>query len=167
MDAQSIWYAIAIVLVLVGLAGIVLPALPGLPLVFTGMLVAAWAGGFEQVGGWTLLVLAVLTLVSIGVDFLATAAGARRVGASRLAVGGAFAGTVIGLFFGLIGVFVGPFVGAVIGELFARRGFGQRAIGQATKVGLGTWFGLFVGVVLKLTLAFAMLGIFALAWWTG
>src|SRR5690606_12768053 len=89
MDAQSIWYAIAIVLVLVGLAGIVLPALPGLPLVFVGMLVAAWAGGFEQVGGWTLLVLAVLTLVSIGVDFLASAAGARRVGASRLAVGGA------------------------------------------------------------------------------
>jgi len=166
MDAQSIWYAIAIVLVLVGLAGIVLPALPGLPLVFVGMLVAAWAGGFEQVGGWTLLVLAVLTLVSIGVDFLASAAGARRVGASRLAVGGALAGTVVGLFFGLVGVFVGPFVGAVAGELVARRGFGQRAIGQAAKVGIGTWFGLFVGIVLKLTLAFAMIGIFALAWWT-
>lgn len=166
MDTQSIWYAIAIVLVLVGLAGIVLPALPGLPLVFVGMLVAAWAGGFEQVGGWTLLVLAVLTLVSIGVDFLASAAGARRVGASRLAVGGALAGTVVGLFFGLVGVFVGPFVGAVAGELVARRGFGQRAIGQAAKVGIGTWFGLFVGIVLKLTLAFAMIGIFALAWWT-
>ena len=166
MDAQSIWYAIAIVLVLVGLAGIVLPALPGLPLVFVGMLVAAWAGGFEQVGGWTLLVLAVLSLVSIGVDFLASAAGARRGGASRLAVGGALAGTVVGLFFGLVGVFVGPFVGAVAGELVARRGFGQRAIGQAAKVGIGTWFGLFVGIVLKLTLAFAMIGIFALAWWT-
>ena len=97
MDAQSIWYALAIVLVLVGLAGIILPALPGLPLMFAGMLLAAWAGGFEQVGGWTLLVLAVLTLVSVGVDFLASAAGARRVGASRLAVIGALVGTVLSL----------------------------------------------------------------------
>ncbi len=166
MDAQSIYYAIAIVLVLAGLAGIILPAIPGLPLVFAGMLLAAWAGGFEQIGGWTLLVLAVLTMVSIGVDFLASAAGAKRVGASRLAVGGALAGTVIGLFFGLVGVFVGPFVGAVVGELVARRGIGQRELGQATKVGIGTWFGIFIGIVLKLTLAFAMIGIFALAWWT-
>jgi len=71
VDAQSIWYAIAVLLVLLGLAGILLPAIPGLPLVFLGMLVAAWAGGFEQVGGWTLLALATLTLVSIGIDFLA------------------------------------------------------------------------------------------------
>jgi len=166
VDPQSIWYAIAIVLVLLGLAGILLPVIPGLPLVFLGMLVAAWAGGFEQVGGWTLLVLAVLTLVSIGVDLLASAAGARRVGASRLAVAGALLGTVVGLFFGLAGVFAGPFVGAVAGELAARRGVGHRDLGQATKVGMGTWFGIFVGTVLKLTLAFAMIGIFALAWFT-
>lgn len=166
MDAQSIWYAVAVLLVLLGLAGILLPAIPGLPLVFLGMLVAAWAGGFEQVGGWTLLALATLTLVSIGIDFLASAAGARKVGASRLAVAGALLGTVVGLFFGFVGVFVGPFVGAVAGELAARRGVGHGDIGQATKVGIGTWFGLFVGIVLKLTLAFAMIGIFALAWFT-
>ncbi|TWT21789.1 MULTISPECIES: DUF456 domain-containing protein [Luteimonas] len=166
MDAQSIWYAVAVLLVLLGLAGILLPAIPGLPLVFLGMLVAAWAGGFEQVGGWTLLVLAILTLVSIGIDFLASAAGARKVGASRLAVAGALLGTIVGLFFGFVGVFVGPFVGAVAGELAARRGVGHGDIGQATKVGIGTWFGLFVGIVLKLTLAFAMIGIFALAWFT-
>lgn len=166
MDAQSIWYAVAVLLVLLGLAGILLPAIPGLPLVFLGMLVAAWAGGFEQVGGWTLLVLAILTLVSIGIDFLASAAGARKVGASRLAVAGALLGTIVGLFFGFVGVFVGPFVGAVAGELAARRGVGHGNIGQATKVGIGTWFGLFVGIVLKLTLAFAMIGIFALAWFT-
>src|SRR5690606_40715077 len=104
MVAQSICYAVAVLLVQLGLAGILLPASHGLPLIFLGMLVAAWAGGFEQVGGWTLLVLAVLTLVSIGVDLLASAAGARRVGASRLAVAGALLGTVVGLFFGLAGV---------------------------------------------------------------
>lgn len=166
MDTQSIYYALALLLVLVGIAGIVLPAIPGLPLVFAGMLLAAWAGDFQQIGGWTLLLLAVLTLLSIGVDFLASAAGARRVGASRLAVVGALAGTVVGLFFGLVGVFAGPFVGAVLGELIQRRGVAQRDLGQATRVGIGTWFGIFVGIVLKLTLGFAMIGIFALAWWT-
>ncbi|MGJ4729231.1 DUF456 domain-containing protein [Luteimonas sp. SDU101] len=166
MDTQSIYYALAVLLVLVGIAGTVLPAIPGLPLVFAGMLLAAWAGDFQQIGGWTILVLAILTLVSIGVDFLASAAGARRVGASRLAVIGALVGTVVGLFFGLVGVFAGPFVGAVLGELVARRGIAQQDLGRATKVGVGTWFGIFVGIVLKLTLAFAMVGIFALAWWT-
>ena len=166
MEAQSIYYAIALLMVLLGIAGTVLPALPGLPLVFAGMLLAAWAGGFEQIGGWTILLLAVLTLVSIGVDFLASAAGAKRVGASRLAVVGALAGTVVGLFFGLVGVFAGPFVGAVLGELVDRRSIAGDDLGKATKVGIGTWFGIFVGIVLKLTLAFAMVGIFALAWWT-
>lgn len=166
MEAQSIYYAVAVLLVLVGIAGTVLPALPGLPLVFAGMLLAAWAGGFEQISGWTILVLAILTLVSVGVDFLASAAGAKRVGASRMAVVGALVGTVAGLFFGLVGVFAGPFVGAVVGELIARRGLAHTDLGQATRVGIGTWFGIFVGIVLKLTLAFAMIGVFALAWWT-
>lgn len=165
MDTQSLYYALAVLLVLVGIAGTVLPAIPGLPLVFAGMLLAAWAGDFQQIGGWTLLVLAVLTMVSIGVDFLASAAGARRVGASRLAMIGALVGTVVGLLFGLVGVFAGPFVGAVAGELIDRRGIAHRHLGHATRVGIGTWFGIFVGIVLKLTLAFAMVGVFALAWW--
>ena len=165
MDIQSLYYALAVLLVLVGIAGTVLPAIPGLPLVFAGMLLAAWAGDFQQIGGWTLLVLAVLTMVSIGVDFLASAAGARRVGASRLAMIGALVGTVVGLLFGLVGVFAGPFVGAVAGELIDRRGIAHRHLGHATRVGIGTWFGIFVGIVLKLTLAFAMVGVFALAWW--
>ena len=165
MDTQSLYYALAVLLVLVGIAGTVLPAIPGLPLVFAGMLLAAWAGDFQQIGGWTLLVLAVLTMVSIGVDFLASAAGARRVGASRLAMIGALVGTVVGLLFGLVGVLAGPFLGAVAGELIDRRGIAHRHLGHATRVGIGTWFGIFVGIVLKLTLAFAMVGVFALAWW--
>lgn len=167
MDPQSIYYAIALLLVLLGIAGTVLPALPGLPLMFAGMLLAAWAGDFERIGLWTLLILAVLTLLSIGIDLLASAAGAKRVGASRLAVTGALVGAMVGLFFGIVGVFVGPFVGAVAGELVDRRSIAGDDLGRATRVGIGTWFGIFVGIVLKLTLAFAMLGIFALAWWAG
>jgi uncharacterized protein YqgC (DUF456 family) len=156
---QTLYYVLAALLVLVGVAGTILPALPGLPLVFGGMLLAAWAGGFEQVGAWTLVVLGLLTALSLGIDLLATAVGAKRVGASRLALLGAVIGTFAGLFFGLIGLFVGPFAGALAGELIH-----TRQVGQATRVGFGTWIGILLGSVLKIGLAFAMLGLFALAW---
>jgi len=160
MDMQTVWYVLAAVLVLVGLAGVVLPALPGLPLVYGGMLLAAWAGHFEQVGAVTLVVLGVLTALSLGIDFMATAMGAKRVGASRQAVVGAVIGTVAGLALGVVGVLIGPFVGAMAGELLH-----ARDLRAATRVGFGTWLGILVGTALKLGLAFAMLGLFALAWW--
>jgi uncharacterized protein len=164
MQTQALLYVLAAILVLVGLAGTVLPALPGLPLVFAGMLLAAWVGDFQQIGMVTIVVLGVLTLLSLAIDFWATAVGAKRVGASRLAVIGAVVGTLGGLFFGPIGIFVGPFVGALVGELLHRRSLRQDALGGAARIGFGTWLGVVFGVVLKLTLAFAMIGLFALAW---
>jgi len=164
MDLQTLYYVLAIVLMVVGIAGTVLPALPGLPLVFAGMLLAAWAGGFEEVGGWTMAVLALLTLLSLGIDFMATALGAKRVGASKPALVGAILGTFAGLLFGFVGIFIGPFIGALLGELVWLRGVGGRELGQATKVGLGTWLGIVVGTVLKLGVAFLMVGLFVFAW---
>jgi hypothetical protein len=164
MDSQSLYYALAAVLVIIGLVGTVLPALPGLPLVFGGMLLAAWAGGFEQISVFTVVVLGILTALSLAIDFGATALGAKRVGASRMAVVGAVLGTFGGIFFGPLGLFVGPFMGALTGELLHGRKFNQHGLGQATRVGFGTWMGIVFGVVLKLTLAFAMIGLFALAW---
>lgn len=165
MDFTALYYVIAAVLILVGLVGTVLPALPGLPLVFVGMLVAAWAGGFEHVGLPMLVLLGVLTMVSLVVDFWATALGAKRVGASRMAIIGAMLGTFAGLFFGPIGLLLGPFVGALGGELLDRRSIGGADLGDAAKISFGTWLGILFGIVLKLGLAFAMLGLFALDWW--
>ena len=159
MDPALFWYTLAAVLVLVGLAGIILPALPGLPLVFAGMLLAAWAGDFERIGVVPLVILGLLTLLSLVADFLATAAGAKRVGAGPLAVWGAALGTLAGLFFGPLGLLLGPFLGAMTGELWH-----TRALRRATHVGLATWLGLLLGTVLKLALAFAMVGLFLLAW---
>lgn len=159
MDLQIIYYVLAGLLIAVGIAGTILPALPGLPLVFAGMWLAAWAGDFEQVGVVMLVVLGLLTVLSLVVDFLATMLGAQRVGASRLALIGSVIGTVVGLFFGLIGLFAGPFVGALVGELIH-----GRRVGQAAKVGFGTWVGILIGTALKVGLAFAMLGLFAFAW---
>lgn len=160
MAAQTLSYVVAAVLVLVGLAGVLLPALPGLPLVFAGLLLAAWAGGFEQIHVATVVVLGLLTLLSFAVDFWATAHGARRVGASRKALVGAVLGTFAGLFvFPPFGLFVGPFAGALAGELLHGREFRQ-----AAKVGFGTWLGIVLAAVLKLGLAFAMIGLFTLDW---
>ena len=160
MTQQALLYAIAALLVLVGLIGVILPALPGLPLVFAGMLLAAWAGGFQEIGWVPLVILGLMTALSFVIDFWATAHGAKRVGASKLAILGAVIGTFAGLFvFPPFGLFIGPFLGALIGQLIH-----DRDIGNATKVGFGTWMGIVLGVVLKLGLAFAMLGVFAFAW---
>lgn len=164
MDVTLLWYALAVLLVLVGLAGTVLPALPGVPLVFAGMLLAAWASDFAYVGTTALVMLGVLALVSVAVDFWATAMGAKRVGASGKALVGATLGTFAGMFFGIIGIFAGPFVGAVAGELLHLRSLDRRGIGRAAKAGAGTWIGVVVAVGLKLMLVFAMMGIFILAW---
>ena len=152
-------WMLATALVLIGLAGTLLPALPGVPLVFLGLLVAAWIGHFERIGWPTLTILAVLTAIAIGVDLLASLLGAKRVGASRLALVGAAIGSVVGLFFGLVGIFIFPFVGAVTGELIARK-----KMGQAARVGVATWLGLLFGALAKLALALTMIGVFVFAY---
>jgi uncharacterized protein YqgC (DUF456 family) len=159
MPIEAMWWLLAVVLVCVGVAGSVLPALPGVPLVFVGLLVAAWAGDFQQVTWITLVVLGLLTVASFAIDLLATAAGAKRVGATRLAVVGAMLGTFGGLFLGLPGLILGPFIGALAGELIS-----HGKVEQATRAGFATWMGLIFGTVAKLALVFTMLGVFAVAY---
>jgi uncharacterized protein YqgC (DUF456 family) len=159
MSGDALWYTLAAVLVLVGLAGSVLPALPGVPMVFAGLLLAAWADDFTRVGALTLVLLGLLTLLSFAVDLAATAMGAKRVGATKQAVLGAALGTFAGIFLGIPGLILGPFVGAVIGELLSH-GEMQRA----TRAGIGTWIGLLFGTLAKLALIFTMIGIFAFAY---
>jgi hypothetical protein len=158
MSADVLLYLLAALLVLGGIAGSVLPALPGVPMVFAGLLVAAWAGDFTRVGVVTLVLLGLLTLASFAIDFAATALGAKRVGATKLAVVGAALGTLAGLFLGIPGLILGPFVGAVAGELLSH---GQ--VQQATRAGVATWVGLLFGTLAKLALVFTMLGVFAFA----
>ena len=158
MDVHNLWFVLAAALIVAGFIGTIVPALPGVPLVFAGMFIAAWADGFQHVGAWTLIGLGVLTVVALAVDFIAGLAGAKRVGASRLALFGAAVGTIVGIFFGIPGLLLGPFAGALLGELFA-----GGTLKRATNVGVGAWIGFLVGTVLKLGVCFAMLGVFALA----
>lgn len=156
----TIGYALAVLFVLIGLAGMLLPALPGVPMVFAGLLLAAWAGGFERIGGWTVLLLALLTLFAAIVDIVASAFGTRIAGASRWAFVGAAAGAIVGLAFGLPGLLFGPFAGALFCEWLV-----SRNVTQAARAGGGAALGLLIGAAIKIAVAFTMLGLFALAWW--
>ncbi len=143
-------------LIVGGLAGTVLPALPGTPLILAGMLAIAAYDGFSPVGGWTLAVLAVLTGLSLAVDWISSGLGARRAGASPRAFWGATIGALVGLFFGLPGILLGPFLGALAAEIGA-----GRTLGDAGRAGLGAWLGLAFGSAVKIAIAFVMIGIFA------
>jgi uncharacterized protein YqgC (DUF456 family) len=158
--SPDLWlWLLAFGMVVLGVAGTVLPALPGPPFVFGGLLLAAWIDGFQKVGYVALVLLGALTLATLVVDVVAGLAGARRVGASRLALIGAGAGTIIGLFLGIAGLVFGPFVGALVGEFIARRN-----VLAAGRVAVGTWLGMLLAIVVKLALVFAMLGLFLLAY---
>jgi uncharacterized protein len=148
------WIA-AILLVAAGLAGLVLPALPGPVLLFAGLFLAAWAEQFVHVGTWTLVVLAVMAAFASLADFVAGAFGAKRYGASPRSVAGAALGALVGIFFGLPGLLLGPFAGALLGEFSARRD-----LVAAGRAGWGATIGLVLGTAAKLALGFAMVGLF-------
>ena len=154
----SLLWIVAILMIVVGVVGTVLPALPGVVLVFGGIVLAAWIDDFTRISVWTVGALALVTLVGIATDYVAAALGAKRAGASTLAIVGAAIGTVAGVFTGLVGLVFMPLAGAAIGQYIA-----QRDLRRAGKVGIATWLGLLVGTAVKVAIVFAMVGVFIVA----
>jgi uncharacterized protein YqgC (DUF456 family) len=152
-------YALAVALIVTGLIGAVLPNLPGVPMIFGGIWLAAAVDDYHHLSTTWLIVLGVMAAFGIAMDFIAASLGAKRVGASSQAVWGASIGTVVGLFFGLPGLILGPFVGALMGELFS-----SRSVLRSAHVGLGTWLGLLFGALVKLVLSIIMVAMAAGIW---
>lgn len=151
-------YVLAAMLIVGGLAGAVLPSLPGIPMIFGGIWLVAAVDDYRHLGLWWLLLLGALGTLGVVVDFVAASLGARRVGASRLALWGASAGTVIGMFLGIPGLLFGPFVGALLGELAS-----GTSVLRSAHVGFGSWLGLLFGTLLKLVISCLMIGLFGVA----
>jgi len=151
-------WIVAVALIVVGVVGTIVPALPGITLVFAGIALAAWIDSFARIPLWLVVVFGVLTAITWGVDYFAASAGAKKAGASRLAVLGAFVGTVAGIFTGLWGLLFMPLAGAALGEFIA-----QRDVMRAGRVGIATWFGLLLGTAIKVAIVFAMVGAFVVA----
>ena len=157
MEITLLWVLCAALIVL-GLAGTVLPVVPGTVLVWGGVVLGAWIDDFTRVGTTTVVVVSVLAVLAWGLDYVAGLMGAQKAGASKQALLGAGLGTVAGLFMGLVGVLFMPLVGAAVGEYLARK---DQA--RAVKVGVSTWIGIMVGLIAKVVLAFIMVGIFVAA----
>jgi uncharacterized protein len=157
---MNILYVVAGALIVVGLVGAIVPALPGIPLIFGGIWLIAGVDRYQHLGLWWLLGIAAIGTIGLTVDLLAGALGAKRVGASKQAVWGALVGTVIGLFSGLPGLLLGPFLGAVLGELSA-----GNSVLRSTHVGVSAWFGLLFGTIIKLVSSLMMVALFGAAWW--
>jgi uncharacterized protein YqgC (DUF456 family) len=163
MTTLLLWLCV-VLLIAAGLAGTVLPALPGTALVLAGIVLGAWIDDFAHVGGTVLAIIATLAVLSWVLDYVAGLLGAQKAGASREALWGAALGTVVGLFMGLVGVLFMPLVGAAAGEYLARRA-DANAHGQALRVGVATWLGIMAGLLAKVVIACMMIGIFVAALW--
>ncbi len=157
MDWQII---VAILLITVGIAGTVLPMLPGIPLVFAGLLLVAWHGGFDQVGIFTMVMIGAIAIMAWAVDFFASIITAKKAGASKYALWGAAIGALVGIVGGIAGLIIGPAIGAVIGELIA-----HKDATKATTVGIAAGLGFVVALAIKIVLVLTMLAMFAYAYY--
>jgi len=153
----ALWTIVA-VLILIGVVGTALPAIPGALFVFAGIWLGAWIHDFTQVGLAWVVVAGVLTLLSFIVDLGCQLLFAQRAGASRPGLVGAALGLVAGIFAGFVGVLMFPLIGAAIGEWLH-----HRDCVRAGRVGVATWFGLLIGTILKLAIVFGMVGLFVVA----
>jgi len=155
-------YLLAAALIIGGLLGAVIPSLPGLPMIFGGIWLAAAVDDYLHVGLWWLLLLGGLGATGVIIEFIASTLGAKRAGASPRALWGASLGTLAGMFFGIPGLLLGPFIGALLGELAS-----GTSVLRSAHIGVGTWIGLLFGTLMKLVISLMMVGLFALAWLLG
>ena len=152
-----IWLIVTL-LIVAGVAGLVLPVLPGPLLLLAGLWMAAWAEDYNYIGITTLIILCTLATGATLADYVAGAFGARHYGASSRSIWGAAWGALIGIFFGFPGMVLGPFIGAAIGEWLA-----LRDVAAAGRAGWGATIGLVLGIAAKLALGISMIGVFVIA----
>jgi len=155
-------YALVALLLIVGLIGSVVPALPGVVLILAGAVVHAVATDFDPIGPGRLAILGLLMVVAYALDYAAGALGVKRFGGSGWAVTGAVVGALVGLFFGLPGLLLGPLLGSLAAEYVY-----TRQLSTSARAAFGTVVGLLVGAVAKIGLALAMIALFLFWIWSG
>lgn len=159
--SQVYWFLVGLLMFL-GLAGTILPLLPGTGLILGGVLLYEWllATPETHLGAATLIGMGGLVAVSYLIDFVTMVFGANRFGASKLGIYGAVAGLVVGLFFSLPGLLLGPPLGVISGELAA----GKR-LPEAMRVCWGAVLGGAAGMVGRFVVGLGMVGWFVVAVW--
>lgn len=145
---------LGLICILAGLVGCIIPAVPGPPLSYVGLLLLHFSDEYELSGPLLLILLALVAFVTV-LDFIIPMWGSKYFGATKWGSRGSLIGTILGLFFLPWGIIVGPFLGAFVGELLKKR-----TTGQALKSGLGSVIGFLVGIVFKCALSGYMAWVF-------
>ena len=138
-------YIVTGLLMLIGLAGCIIPALPGPPLSYIGLLLLKFTPLGKEVGTWELVITGLVVVIVVVIDYVNPIIGAKRFGGTKYGNWGCAIGTVIGLFFQPFGIILGPFLGAVVGELI-----GKKEFKDALKAGFGAFIGFLFGFLLKM-----------------
>ena len=149
---------VSIVFMLIGLAGVLLPFVPGVPLAWLGLFIYAYGTDFTTVSLQTVLIFLGLTIASVLLEFALPLLGAKKYKASKHGILGAAIGLLVGpLLFNVFGLVVGPFVGAVAGEYLG--GHHKHALQSGT----GTFIGFMLSLALKFVLTLVIIGYFVFA----
>jgi len=144
---------LTLILFVLGLLGTILPVLPGAILIFSGMLLYGFLTQFSTLNTMFFLIQALILILILSIDFLASVVGTRQFKGSKQAVWGAAIGTVLGMIFlGPLGIIIGPFLGAVIAEFIVNPNYNH-----AIRVGFGTLIGFVSGTILKLGIEIIMI----------
>jgi len=151
-------YLLSALLIVGGIAGAILPVLPGIPMIFGGIWLAAAVDEYHHLGWGWLIAIGIVGAVGVALDFVSASLGAKKLGATPRALWGAGIGTTVGMFFGIPGLIIGPFAGAVVGELSS-----GKSILRSAHVGVSTWVGMLVGMMAKVVISFLMLGMAGVA----
>lgn len=159
MDVDGI-LILAWLLVVIGFIGTLLPLLPGVPLLFCGLLLATWHEDFINVSVLTMVIIGVLTILAWAVDFFGSLITAKKVGASKEAMWGVALGALFGIAAGPVGLIFGPAIGAIIGELIA-----HKDSLRATTVGIAAGLGFILAFIAKIILVVIILCVYAYAYY--
>lgn len=153
---EIILFAISIIIMLAGMAGIIVPIIPSIPLIWLGSFIYAIFTHFEKITWVVLLIFALLTIFSIVLENIGNVYGAKRFGATKWGIIGSIAGTGVGFYTGgPVGLILGPVIGTIIFEFIGGKGYKG-----ALKSGLGNFVGFLGGSILKFVVGLAMIIVF-------
>lgn len=153
---EIILFAISIIIMLTGMAGIIVPIIPSIPLIWLGSFIYAVFTHFEKITWVILLIFALLTIFSIVLENIGNVYGAKKFGATKWGIIGSVVGTGVGFYTGgPIGLILGPVIGTIVFEFIGGKGYKG-----ALKSGLGNFVGFLGGSILKFVVGLAMIIVF-------